>query len=171
MSRLLWHLGDSIIYSEENPNLLKRMIMQYEKCNPSIVLATRIVPDEDVSKYGIVKPASDIKDSVTEIKDVVEKPLPQNAPSNLAFAARYILPPDIFNALERTGPGKGGEIQLTDAISILLKEGMKGYSVQLTEREKGMISEIYHLIMKRLWILLLLMRSMAISSGNTYLKN
>jgi len=71
-----------------------------------------------------------------EIKDLVEKPAPQNAPSTLAIAARYIMPPEIFDALDRTSPGKGGEIQLTDAIRLLPKMGIKGYSVSLTEKEK-----------------------------------
>jgi UTP--glucose-1-phosphate uridylyltransferase len=152
-------LGDSIICSKENKILLQRMIEQYEassassiatinsiassstnahaNCNAdTFVIGTRNVPIEDVHKYGIIKPAGEVNDGVAEIKDLVEKPSPQNAPSTLAIAARYIMPGRIFDALTRTSPGKGGEIQLTDAIRLLLKEGCKGYSVSLTEREK-----------------------------------
>jgi UTP--glucose-1-phosphate uridylyltransferase len=129
-------LGDSVIRSTENEPLLNRMINEFEKNEDSFVLGTRQVPLEDVQKYGIVKPKSTISEGIVEIEDVVEKPSPLKAPSTLAFAARYIMPATIFDALERTSPGKGGEIQLTDGIKLLLKEGTKGYSVCLTENEK-----------------------------------
>jgi UTP--glucose-1-phosphate uridylyltransferase len=129
-------LGDSVIRSSENEFLLKRMIKQYEENPGSFVLGTRHVPLEDVQKYGIVKPSGSVSGDIVEIADVVEKPSPLKAPSNLAFAARYLMPSSIFDALERTSPGKGGEIQLTDGIRLLLKEGTKGYSVCLTENEK-----------------------------------
>lgn len=113
------------------------MITAYKSHPNSLILGTREVPIEDVSKYGIVQPRnSNYKGEVMEIADVIEKPSPRITPSNLAFAARYIVSSSIFDALERTSPGKGGEIQLTDAISLLLKEGTKGYSVKLTENEK-----------------------------------
>ena len=67
---------------------------------------------------------------------MVEKPSPEEAPSNLAIAARYILSPAIFDALERQPPGKGGEIQLTDAIRALIKQGGKAYGVRLTGGER-----------------------------------
>jgi UTP--glucose-1-phosphate uridylyltransferase len=67
---------------------------------------------------------------------VVEKPSPEEAPSNLAIAARYILSPAIFDALGRQAPGKGGEIQLTDAIRVLIREGGKAYGVRLTGGER-----------------------------------
>ncbi len=129
-------LGDSVIRSYENEPLLKRMIKQFEKDTGSVVLGTRRVPEDHVHRYGIVKPRREIARGIIEIEDVVEKPSKQTAPSNLAFAARYIMPPGIMEALERTAPGKGGEIQLTDAIRLMLKEGTKGYSVCLTDKEK-----------------------------------
>ena len=111
--------------------------MYTHKDNPgSIILGTRQVALENVSKYGIVKPKGTVTDNVVEIEDVIEKPSPKTTPSTLAFAARYILPASIFDALDRTIPGKGGEIQLTDGIRLLLKEGTKGYSVSLTDKEK-----------------------------------
>nr|PZN08523.1 MAG: hypothetical protein DIU64_10340 [Caldicoprobacter oshimai] len=129
-------LGDSVIYSEEKDILLKRMIDCHEKNRGSFVIGTQTVPLEAVHRYGIISPGDEVADGVVEIKDLVEKPAPQNAPSTLAIAARYIMPPEIFDALDRTSPGKGGEIQLTDAIRLLLKNGIKGYSVSLTEKEK-----------------------------------
>ena len=129
-------LGDSIIYSTEKSSLLTRMIKQYEENAPCFVIGTRKVPMDQVHRYGIIAPKEDLNGGVFEIEDLVEKPLPSRAPSNLAVAARYIMPPDIFDALDRTRPGKGGEIQLTDAIRLMLREGKRGYSVSLTENEK-----------------------------------
>ena len=129
-------LGDSVIYSEERDILLKRMIDWHNKHKDSFVIATRTVPVESVHRYGIINPGEKVADGIIEIKDLVEKPAPQSAPSNLAIAARYIMPPGIFDALDRTSPGTGGEVQLTDAIRLLLKEGIKGYSVSLTDKEK-----------------------------------
>jgi UTP--glucose-1-phosphate uridylyltransferase len=129
-------LGDSVIYSSEEDHLLKRMLRQFEKDRDAFVVGTREVAIEDVSKYGIVKLNGDVSQGVGQVIDVVEKPSPKSAPSNLAFAARYVMPCSIFDALERTSPGKAGEIQLTDAIRILLKEGAKGYCVSLTPNEK-----------------------------------
>ena len=129
-------LGDSIIFSQSNPPLLARMINLHHENLGAMIIGTREVPREDVSKYGIIKPASEITGNVIEIADVVEKPSPQTAPSTIAFAARYILPPEIFSALERTSPGRGGEVQLTDAIRLMLKEGIKGYGVPLANDEK-----------------------------------
>ena len=129
-------LGDSIIHSEENECLLQRMLNTYADHNNSLILGTREVPLEEVSRYGIVKPKNGTDKPVVEIDDVVEKPPVKTTPSRLAFAARYILPPTIFDALDRTSPGKGGELQLTDGIRLLLKEGTLGYSVKLTDKEK-----------------------------------
>ena len=128
-------LGDSVIASSEHRSLLQRMIDQYDK-EPGVILGTRSVPLENVSRYGIVKPKNGTEGDIVEIADVVEKPSAQTAPSNLAFAARYILPANIIDALERTAPGKGGEIQLTDGIRLLLREGISGFAVNLTDKEK-----------------------------------
>jgi len=129
-------LGDSIIRSDENKILLQRMIEQFEKHENCFVIGTRRVPIEAVHRYGIICPDGEEKDGIVGIKDLVEKPSPQNAPSTLAIAARYIMPGKLFDAISRTSPGVGGEIQLTDAIRLLLREGTKGYSVSLTDREK-----------------------------------
>jgi len=129
-------LGDSIIYSTENECLLSRMVKQYEKDKSCFVIGTRRVPMEQVHRYGIIKPKEDPNNGVVEIENLIEKPSPSDAPSNLAIAARYIMPAKIFDALDRTSPGKGGEIQLTDAIRLLIKEGLRGYAVSLTDKEK-----------------------------------
>jgi len=87
-----------------------------------------------VTYYGIASPKT--SGDVFELADVVEKPSPEEAPSNLAIAARYILSPAVFDALEKTAPGKGGEIQLTDAIRALIRDGGKAYGVRLTGGER-----------------------------------
>ena len=99
---------------------LSQMHRVYQQYGTS-VLATQRVPQEDVSSYGIVD-AQPIGPGLSEIKKMVEKPKPENAPSNLAVVGRYILTPRIFKLLERTQRGAGGEIQLTDAISLMLHE-------------------------------------------------
>ncbi len=111
-------LGDDII-DADRPCLgqLLEVYHKYRGC----VLALEQVPKENISSYGCVK-ATHISEQVYEVTDLVEKPKPEDAPSDLAIIGRYILTPDIFPILERQEPGKGGEIQLTDAILKLSKE-------------------------------------------------
>ena len=85
------------------------------------VLGVQTVPDGDVDKYGIVDGLK-IEGNVTKVKGLVEKPSVDEAPSNMAILGRYIITPSIFEILERTKPGKGGEIQLTDALLELMSE-------------------------------------------------
>src|SRR5262249_3098432 len=97
-------------------------------------LALIEVPDEEVSRYGIasVRPAAPALHStaeIVEITELVEKPDREVAPSNLAVVGRYVLPNSIFDAIRRTGPGAGGESQLTDAMALLLKEGTPAHGV------------------------------------------
>ncbi|HZK34110.1 MAG TPA: UTP--glucose-1-phosphate uridylyltransferase [Bacillota bacterium] len=129
-------LGDSIIYSKENKILLQRMIETYEEEKDSFVIGTRNVALETVHRYGIIEPSGESKNGISKIKDLIEKPSMQSAPSTQAVAARYIMPGRIFDAIGRTSPGTGGEIQLTDSIRLLLKEGCQGYAVSLSNREK-----------------------------------
>lgn len=105
-------LGDDIV--DANVPCLRQLMDVYEDCGGSI-LGVQKVAHEDVSKYGIVNTRR-IKDNVWQALDLVEKPSPEEAPSNLAVLGRYILAPEIFAILEETKPGRGGEIQLTDAI-------------------------------------------------------
>ena len=110
-------LGDDIIDAEVP--CLRQMISAYDKYRSSII-AVQQVPREDTSSYGIIdhKP---VEDSVYRIEDLVEKPTPDTAPSDLAIIGRYILTPEIFDALEQTLPDEGGEIQLTNGLRILLR--------------------------------------------------
>ena len=111
-------LSDDII--EPGAGLLREMISLYKEFD-SPVLALQKVPLCDVSKYGVVDGTKQ-KDHVYRINNLVEKPSPANAPSDMAIIGRYILTADIFDVLESVGPGKGGEIQLTDALRGLLKK-------------------------------------------------
>jgi UTP--glucose-1-phosphate uridylyltransferase len=111
-------LGDDII--DAKVPALKQMMDVYKKY-PATILAIQKVPNSQTGSYGIIN-AKKIEDGVYQVKDLVEKPSPSEAPSNLAIIGRYILTPEIFSALEQTMPGKGGEIQLTDGIKLLMKK-------------------------------------------------
>lgn len=111
-------LSDDIIPADER--LLSEMIRLYERLRCPILCITKVQRSE-VSRYGIIDGVRE-SDGLYRINDLVEKPLPEEAPSDLAIIGRYVLTPDIFDILERLGPGKGGEIQLTDALRILLKK-------------------------------------------------
>jgi UTP--glucose-1-phosphate uridylyltransferase len=117
-------LGDDIVDGE--PPCMRQMIDMYNQYKVSI-LGVQEVADEDVNKYGIVK-GNQIEDRVYTVKDLIEKPSKEQAPSNIAILGRYIITPEIFNILEQTKPGKGGEIQLTDALKELAtKQAMYAY--------------------------------------------
>ncbi|MCL4321388.1 MAG: UTP--glucose-1-phosphate uridylyltransferase GalU [Deltaproteobacteria bacterium] len=109
-------LSDDII--DSNIPVMKQMIDVYKHYRYSI-LAVQRVRDEDVSKYGIIQ-GKEIEKGLFKVEDLVEKPEIDEAPSNLAIIGRYILMPQIFDFISKTKPGKGGEIQLTDAIKSLL---------------------------------------------------
>jgi len=111
-------LGDDIIDAEQP--CLAQLLAVYNKYRGS-VLALEQVPMANISSYGCVK-ANHISDRVYEVTDMVEKPKPEAAPSDLAIIGRYILTPEIFPILQKQEPGKGGEIQLTDAILKLSRE-------------------------------------------------
>lgn len=121
---VLW--GDEFIHAE--PSRLKQMMPYFEKYSDPIISAVR-VPKKDVSRYGIAK-INPVVDNLSEIVEIVEKPKPEEAPSNLAAHGAYILTPDIFQALENLEPGKGGEIWLTDAIN-KIKENHKLYACEI----------------------------------------
>jgi len=106
-------LGDTITI----PGCTKELIKKYDELKTSII-AVEKVPKEKISSYGIIR-GKEVEGDVYLIKDLVEKPLPEEAPSNLGILGRYILTPEIFDAIERTPPGKGKEIQLTDALRII----------------------------------------------------
>jgi len=109
-------LGDDVVDSEVP--CLKQMIDVYNEYKTTVV-GVQPVPQEDVSKYGIVD-CKLVEDRVYKVKDMVEKPDSDKAPSNIAILGRYIITPAIFEFLEKAKPGKGGEIQLTDALKELI---------------------------------------------------
>jgi len=111
-------LGDIIL--EPGSTVLREMIELYNRFGKSVI-ALFEVDEREVSKYGIVK-VKEIEEGVYIVEDLVEKPSPETAPSSLAIVGRYIFTPKIFDKLRETGPGKGGEIQLTDAMRLLLEE-------------------------------------------------
>ncbi len=120
-------LADDIVDSEK-PALLQ-MIEVYERYE-SPVIATMRVEGKAISRFGVID-AEQVEENVFLINDMVEKPRFEDAPSDLAIIGRYILTPDIFQAIERTEQGAGGEIQITDAMRLMLKEGKPFYAVQL----------------------------------------
>jgi UTP--glucose-1-phosphate uridylyltransferase len=103
----------------DEPPLLERMIDVHERDGVSVV-AVRRVPQDKVSAYGIVAPAGELRDDFVPVSDLVEKPAPAEAPSDLGAVGRYVLGPEVFDALDATTPGAGGEIQLTDGIRALV---------------------------------------------------
>ena len=115
-------LGDDIVYNDVP--VAKQLIDNYTKYGSSIV-GCQEVKESDVSKYGIVKPLLSLDEKTVEMENFIEKPSIEEAPSKLACLGRYLLTPKIFDYLEKTEPGKGGEIQLTDAIVAMMKDGEK----------------------------------------------
>ncbi len=128
-------LGDSIIGLCAESDVVRTMIRQFETSGAAAVVAFEQVPPEEVHQYGVAKPRGAVGD-VFELADMIEKPDPREAPSNLAVAARYVLSPAIFDYLEETPPGKGDEIQLTDAIRMMIRDGGKALGVCLPPGEE-----------------------------------
>ena len=115
-------LADDLCHNEDE-GVLEQMIKVYEKYQCSVV-AIEEIPMDQTHKYGVIAgKLVDGTDDTYRITDMVEKPDPKDAPSNLAIIGRYILTPDIFNILKETKAGKGGEIQITDALMTQAKEG------------------------------------------------
>ncbi|MEA3313259.1 MAG: UTP--glucose-1-phosphate uridylyltransferase GalU [Caldisericota bacterium] len=120
-------LADDIIDSEVP--CLKQMADVYKSC-PGIILGVMKVPIKDANLYGIVE-GKKIGDRMYEVKGLVEKPEPMRAPSNIAIVGRYIFTSSIFESLEKTKPGKNGEVQITDAIrNLLVKEKVYAYEFE-----------------------------------------
>jgi len=128
-------LGDDIVDSPEYP-CLKQMIDLYEQEQCSI-LGVKEVAQQDINKYGIVD-GDKVSDGLYTVRSLVEKPKPEAAPSNVAIMGRYIITPAIFDILERTAPGAGNEIQLTDALKTLaLREKMLAYAFKGRRHDVG----------------------------------
>jgi UTP--glucose-1-phosphate uridylyltransferase len=127
-------LGDSIIGLHAQSKVVERMIDIFAEEQAAAVIAFEEVPFDEVHQYGIAKPKQ--SGEVFEVQELIEKPSINEAPSNLAIAARYVLSPGIFDAIRHTQPGKGGEIQLTDAIRLLMQNGGKIFGTRLNGNEK-----------------------------------
>ncbi len=128
-------LGDSIIGLHAQSSVVRVMIEEFDKRRVDAVIAFERVAPAEVIHYGIAKPRQNGM-GIFELEDIVEKPDVDEAPSNLAVAARYVFSPAIFDFLKRTAPGKGDEIQLTDAVRTLIREGGKVMGISLPESEK-----------------------------------
>ncbi len=128
-------LADDLIY-DENGGCLSQMVEAYGEVQCSI-LGTEQVAPEETERYGVVDVA-DVSSSTADVRGIVEKPKPEDAPSNLGVVGRYILSPSIFSELENTGRGAGGEIQLTDGIASLLQhERVVSYQFSGTRYDCG----------------------------------
>jgi UTP--glucose-1-phosphate uridylyltransferase len=128
-------LGDSIIGLNAQSNIVQRLVEEFSRSAADAVIAFEAVPRDEVVNYGIARPRNQAS-AVFELADIVEKPSVAEAPSNLAVAARYVFAPGIFDLLAKTPPGKGGEIQLTDAIRMLIQNGGKVIGMQLGADER-----------------------------------
>jgi UTP--glucose-1-phosphate uridylyltransferase len=128
-------LGDSIIGLQAQSLVVRRLLSTFEAERADAVIAFEEVPREEVRQYGIAHPKGDAG-AVFPLADIVEKPSVEEAPSTLAVAARYVFRPTIFDHLAKTTPGKGGEIQLTDAIRAMIRQGGKVMGVRLPPGEQ-----------------------------------
>lgn len=115
-------LADDLCDGHEDGSVLSQMVALYAKYKCSIVAIEEIDPSQ-TNRYGIIE-GNEIEEGIYRISNMVEKPDPSVAPSNLAIIGRYILTPDIFRIIENTPPGKGGEIQITDALMTQAKQEM-----------------------------------------------
>ena len=113
-------LGDDVVYNPAKP-ALRQLMEVYEQTGLSVLGCQKVRP-EQVSSYGIVAGTSEADPRLMRVTDMVEKPALEEAPSRLAVLGRYIITPEIFELLEHTAPGKGGEVQLTDALRVLAQQ-------------------------------------------------
>jgi UTP--glucose-1-phosphate uridylyltransferase len=116
-------LGDDLI--DESEKLLGELIGAYERHQCSVVAAME-VDSSQIKAYGAIAPSDEVEAGLYRVADIVEKPEPEEAPSNLAVIGRYVLDPAVFEVLRDTGPGRGGEIQLSDALKALAQQHDRG---------------------------------------------
>jgi UTP--glucose-1-phosphate uridylyltransferase len=116
-------LGDDVI--DEGEKLLSDLVTSFERHGASVVAAMEVERSQ-IKAYGCVAPADEVEPGLFRMADIVEKPAPEDAPSNLAVIGRYVLHPEIFDALRTTQPGAGGEIQLSDALKHLVQGSERG---------------------------------------------
>jgi UTP--glucose-1-phosphate uridylyltransferase len=115
-------LADDLCDNKDDKSILSQMVEVSKKYPDCCIVAIEEVPQDETNKYGVIAGES-IEENIIKISDMVEKPDPKDAPSNLAIIGRYILVPQIFDIIRETPPGKGGEVQITDALLTLAKKG------------------------------------------------
>lgn len=115
-------LGDDVVYNGSAEPALKQLISQYDKTGGTII-GCQLVRPEQVSSYGIINGTPTENPDLLKVKNMIEKPSIEEAPSRFAALGRYVITPEVFKILEQTKPGKGGEIQLTDALRVMAKNG------------------------------------------------
>lgn len=115
-------LGDDVVYTGTKEPALKQLMDEYNKTGGTVI-GCQIVRPEDVSSYGIIDGVKTEDPNLLKVRDMVEKPSPAEAPSRFAALGRYVITPEVFDILEQTKPGKGGEIQLTDALRVMAHKG------------------------------------------------
>lgn len=115
-------LGDDVVYNGSGEPALKQLISQYDKTGGTII-GCQLVRPEQVSSYGIINGTPTENPDLLKVKNMIEKPSIEEAPSRFAALGRYVITPEVFKILEQTKPGKGGEIQLTDALRVMAKSG------------------------------------------------
>lgn len=115
-------LGDDVVYNANGEPALRQLMDQYEKTGGTVI-GCQVVKPEQVSSYGIVDGVKTDDPNLLKVKDMIEKPSVEEAPSRFAALGRYVITPEVFDVLEQTKPGKGGEIQLTDALHVMAHNG------------------------------------------------
>lgn len=115
-------LGDDVVYNANGEPALRQLMDQYEKTGGTVI-GCQVVKPEQVSSYGIVDGVKTDDPNLLKVKDMIEKPSVEEAPSRFAALGRYVITPEVFDVLEQTKPGKGGEIQLTDALRVMAHNG------------------------------------------------
>ena len=115
-------LGDDVVYNGSGEPALKQLISQYDKTGGTII-GCQLVRPEQVSSYGIINGTPTENPDLLKVKNMIEKPSIEEAPSRFAALGRYVITPEVFKILEQTKPGKGGEIQLTGALRVMAKNG------------------------------------------------
>lgn len=115
-------LGDDIVYTGSGEPALKQLMDQYDKTGGTVI-GCQVVKPEQVSAYGIIDGTQTTNPNLLKVQDMVEKPNLEAAPSRFAALGRYVITPEVFDILEETRPGKGGEIQLTDALRVMAHMG------------------------------------------------
>lgn len=114
-------LGDDVVYAGDEKPALQQLMDQYYETGCTVI-GCQVVPEDKVSSYGIIKGAETDNPDLLRVVDMIEKPSIKEAPSRFAALGRYVITPDVFDILEMTRPGKGGEIQLTDALRVMAHE-------------------------------------------------